>query len=263
MEGREATARGRTAGWLGDAARDLVLGEHCVFCRTPGRAWCRACRRRVLALTLDPPTAAALDLPVPARAMLAYPDIAPAVLAHKERGVLALTAPLGDLLARAVDDLAPPGAPLLLVGVPSRPGSVRARGHDPMARIVARAARSLRGHRPVRAAPLLATRPGLRDQGELDVEARSTNLAGAFWCPARGLRRAARGGTAGYAVVCDDVLTTGSTVREAHRALTAVGVPVLGIAAIAVTPRRRPPSSSRQASPADAPSADRSTKNHL
>lgn len=237
--------RTRTPGWLGDAVRDLVLGEHCVFCRRPGRAWCRDCRRRVEALASP---RSGPDLPVPVRALLAYPDVAAAVVAHKEHGVLSLAGPLGALLGAAIASVAaetaPPGAALLLVGVPSRPGAVRARGHDPLARLLARSARLLAGRRPVQIARLLAVRPGVRDQGELDAEARAANLAGAFHCPSSALTRAARGSPGARVIVCDDVVTTGSTVVEAHRALRAVGVPVAGVAAIAVTPRRRPPSSS-------------------
>ncbi len=64
------------------------------------------------------------------------------VLAHKERGVLALATPLGRLLAVAVVAALADAAtgPVVLVPVPSRPASVRSRGHDPTWTMTVRAA---------------------------------------------------------------------------------------------------------------------------
>jgi predicted amidophosphoribosyltransferase len=75
----------------------------------------------------------------------------------------------------------------------------------------------------------------VRDQATLDAGQRAANLAGSMRC--RRPRATDRGGVV---VVVDDVLTTGSTVREAQRALEAAGLVVSGVAAVAATRRRRP-----------------------
>ena len=166
------------------------------------------------------------------------------VLAHKERGVLDLAGPLGRLLAgAAAAALADhPGGPTVLVPVPSRTSSVRARGHDPTQVITARAAAVLRAAgRPATMAPLLRLRPGVRDQAGLDADERRANLDGSMRCPSRSLARLASRWPRAHVVVCDDVLTTGATAREAQRALEAVGLGVAAIAVAAATRRRTRP----------------------
>jgi predicted amidophosphoribosyltransferase len=168
------------------------------------------------------------------------------VLAHKEHAVLALARPLGALLATAVEaalgHVGTSGAgPVVLVPVPSRPGSARRRGHDPTAAITRRAAARLRQRgRDVLSVPLLRSRTGVLDQAGLDAAARAANLAGSMHCPATGLRRLAARRPRVRTVVCDDVLTTGATAREAQRALAAVGLEPLAVAAVAATRRRFP-----------------------
>lgn len=158
------------------------------------------------------------------------------VVAHKERRVLALRRPLARLLAAAVAAAAPVGQ-VVLVPVPSRPGAARARGHDPTDAVVRETARLLRrqGYDGTHAR-LLVSRGAVVDQAGLDAAARATNLAGSMFCPAARLRRVA--GRRIHVVVCDDVLTTGATAREAQRALEAVGLPVAGVATVAATLRR-------------------------
>jgi predicted amidophosphoribosyltransferase len=230
---------------LPDALGDLLLGSRCVGCDRPGRLLCLAC-----AGTL--PETAAPAWPSPTPAGLAVPFAAAPydglvramVLAHKERGVLALGAPLGWLLAAAVaaavDDLGASG-PIVLAPVPSRRSSVRSRGHDPTYTMTARATARLReaGH-PATAVPLLRLRPGVIDQSGLDAEERWANLAGSMRCPGRVLARLAARSPRAHVVVCDDVLTTGATAREAQRTLEAVGLGVIAIAVAAATRRRAP-----------------------
>jgi predicted amidophosphoribosyltransferase len=156
------------------------------------------------------------------------------VIAHKERRVLALSRPLGRLLAAAVA-AAGVGGPVVLVPVPSRPSTVRSRGHDPTRAMTAHAGRLVGA--PV--VPLLRTRPGLLDQAGLDAEQRAANLAGSLHCPSGGLRRLAGRHPRARVVVCDDVITSGATAREAQRALESVGLEVAAIAAVAATRRIR------------------------
>jgi predicted amidophosphoribosyltransferase len=127
----------------------------------------------------------------------------------------------------------------VLVPVPSRPATVRARGHDPTWAVTSRAARLVAGAGDdVTAQRLLHLRPGVVDQAGLDAAGRAANLAGSMSCPTARLHRLARRRSRARVVVCDDVLTTGSTAREAQRALESVGLEVAGIAVVAATQRR-------------------------
>jgi len=232
---------GRVTAGLYDAFVDLVLGAACVVCGAAGRPLCAGCRAEL-------PDAAERHWPSPTPAGLAPPFAAgeydgplrALILHHKERRLLGLARPLGELLACSVR--AAVGAPragerLLLVPVPSRRAALRERGHDPTGAMVRRAAALMRaeGHR-VEAAGLLRLRRTVLDQAGLDAEQRARNLGGSMWCPSGALRRHA--GVAARVVVCDDVLTTGATAREAQRALESAGIVVHAVAAVAATRRR-------------------------
>ncbi len=229
-----------------DAWRDLFLGSSCLGCAAPGRLLCRGCEATL-------PTGGRQAWPSPTPPGLALPMaggeydglLKALVNGHKERGLLGLAVPLGTVLAGVVRDLSgqvgPGAGPLLLVPVPSRAAVVRGRGHDPVLRMTRRAAARVRAEGlPVRVARLLQTHGPVRDQALLGAAERAGNLAGTMRC-----RRLPSAGTPGAArvVVVDDVLTTGSTAREAQRALEERGLPVLGIATLAATRRRAPESS--------------------
>ena len=238
---------------LRDAALDLLLGGCCAGCGRPGRALCGECDA-TLPRTARPawPTPVPTGLAPPWAAAEYAGTVRALLLAHKERRVLALRRPLADLLALAVAAAVPPGEPLVLVPVPSRPATVRARGHDPTGSVTARAARVLcaRGYDAL-AVPLLRTRAGLLDQSGLGAEQRAANLDHALRCPSTGLDRLARRRARARVVVCDDVLTTGATAREAQRALESVGLPVTAVAAVAATRRIRGRGALSSAPPTD------------
>jgi predicted amidophosphoribosyltransferase len=240
-------SRGRDRGRLDrvlDAFRDLVLGSGCVGCARPGRLLCPECRAT---LPADPRPAWPTPTPpglVSPWTTAEYDGVVRAlVIGHKEHRMLALTAPLGLLLARSVEGattgLSLDRGVLVLVPVPSRPGSARRRGHDPTRAIARAAAVRLRaGGVDARCAGLLRSRVGVVDQAGLGADERSANLAGSMCAEPAGLRRLAALGRPVHVVVCDDVLTTGSTAAEAQRALRAVGVAPIGVATVAATRRR-------------------------
>jgi len=234
-----------------DAFRDLILGARCVGCARAGRLLCDACEAH-----LEVVPRPSWPTPVPAGlvapwAATSYDGVVRAmVVGHKEHHLLALARPLGDLLAKAVHtavtDLVGQPVPVLLVPVPSRPSSTRQRGYEPTEAITRAATVSLRAWGVETAwVRLLRTRRGLADQAGLDAASRAANLAGALRVHPPALRRLATSAEHGHlppvhVVVCDDVLTTGATAAEAQRALRAVGLPPLAVAAVAATRRRSP-----------------------
>jgi predicted amidophosphoribosyltransferase len=218
-----------------------VLGSACVGCEAPGRALCAGCAGLL-------PRGGRLSWPTPTPSGLAMPFAAGEydgllkvmVNQHKEHAVFALARPLGQVLAAVLLDLLDAVAGLdrdarvHLVPVPSRAGVVRRRGHDPLLRVSRVAAAGLR-RRGIDASvrrQLLAGRPVL-DQATLDAADRARNLVGSMRS-----RRVELPGLDVPVVVVDDVLTTGSTAREAQRALEEAGTPVLGIATVAATRKR-------------------------
>jgi len=217
---------------------ELVLPADCAGCGTDGVPWCSGCAGLLAGpARLCRPDPCPPGLP-PTWAMASY-DGAPraAVLAHKERGALTLTRPLGSALARAVSAAAA-GAGCrepLLVPAPSRSAAVRERGNDPTLRLARAAARCLRGTGvEARVAPVLRMSRRTRDQAGLGVGARAENLAGAVRVPPR-----LADWVAGRpVVVVDDVVTTGATLAESARALRAAGAMVVAAAVVTATARR-------------------------
>lgn len=222
--------------WWADAVADLLWGSSCVGCDRPGRALCAGCdagwwqELRAGAARTEREVA---DV----RCVSVGPYVAGLrrmVLAHKEEGVRALGAHMADVLAGLVLDALPtgatPGGGVLLVPVPSRPSVVRARGDDPWRRVVRGAAARVR-QSGIDAAcrPLLATGRSVRDQAGLDRTERALNLEGGIR-----MRRVppwSAPGLTSSVVLCDDVVTSGATLRACLAALEGAGHP----AAVAVT----------------------------
>ncbi|MDQ1028811.1 putative amidophosphoribosyltransferase [Streptomyces umbrinus] len=233
-------------GWWQDLT-DLVLPAECGGCGRPRTVLCPECRA---ALTGAVPSRVRPEpeppgLPVVHAAAPYEDEVRAVLLAHKERGALMLAGPLGAALAGAVRaglatgggsgagaaGLVPGGpgvpvgaggsrTPVSLVPVPSAPWAVRARGHDPARRIALAAAGELRRTgTPARVVAVLRQRRAVADQSGLNSRQRLDNLAGALEVPAGGARLLNGGGRV---VIVDDLMTTGASLTEAARALSAV-----------------------------------------
>ncbi|MGW4323243.1 ComF family protein [Streptomyces sp. NPDC004684] len=210
-------------GWWQDFT-DLVLPAECAGCGRPRTVLCPRCRavlggsapRRVR------PVPEPAGLPAVHAAAPYADEVRAVLLAHKERGALALAAPLGAALAGAVRaglrraGLERGGRPVLLVPVPSARRAVRARGHDPARRIALAAAAGLRRTgTPARVPAVLRQRRAVADQSGLDSRQRLANLAGALEVAPGGVRLL----RAGPVVLVDDLMTTGASLTEAARAV--------------------------------------------
>jgi predicted amidophosphoribosyltransferase len=226
-------------GWLDDWL-DLALGGSCVCCAVPGRLLCPGCREALPFEARQVRPQPCPDGLAPAFAAAEYADpVRRMILLHKERRAFALARPLGQALSLAVLAGMAPRGRTMLVPVPSRPAVVRARGHDPMLRIARAAARGLgAAGADVVVSPMLRQRDLVADQAGLTAVERAANLAGRMAVRRSRVRALARSGVPVTALVCDDVLTTGSTAREAQRALEDIGVPVAAICCVAATRRR-------------------------
>lgn len=215
---------------------DLVLGGRCAGCERPGVTLCDGCRELLTRLTpfrawpdprprgLPPPTAAA-----------PYADeVRRLILAHKEHARYPLARPLGEVLATAVRAALGERTGGWLCPVPSPRATVRRRGHDPLRRMTKAAVRSLRRQGiDARVADALHVLRRPDDQAGLSAERRTANLDGAFAARSRWAETL----TDQPVVLVDDVITTGSTLAEACRALESRGIPVLGCAVLAATRR--------------------------
>src|SRR4051794_35912618 len=215
---------------------DLLLPCPCVACDSDRGPVCRACgAQRWLPARRDP-TPRPAGLPPVWSAGEYGGALRDLVLAYKEHACWPALRPLSPALADtllAVRAELARGDPLLVVPVPSSPAARRRRGHQHVLALCRRACH-LPAMRGAGLAPvgLLATTRQVADQAGLTADARRRNLAGSMSCGRVPPRLAGR-----PCIVVDDVVTTGSTAREATRALQAAGFPVLAVACLAATRR--------------------------
>jgi predicted amidophosphoribosyltransferase len=194
------------------AIRPWLFPVWCIGCGEPGTGLCAGCAgsARSRGLTLD-------DLTV--RAAGEYGGVLRDAILALKRGERAYLDPLAALLA----PLVPPGTSLVPVTTTRRRAA--ARGFD-QARELARRAAVLRAGVAVDVLEKRgAAQRGLGRGDRLDARGRFFLRPGVAVPP--------------RALLLDDVLTTGATLRDAARVLAAAGCCVLGAAVVAHTPPGR------------------------
>ena len=230
-------------GWT-EELHDLVWGTCCAGCGRPGRQLCRRCGyllatstpvRRVVVVD---GTAGTLGC----TAGTTYGDLVERLVpAWKNDGRTGLTRPLAYRLAAALEEAAPADAEVWLVPVPSRPESLVRRGFSPPLVLARTVTRGRRHRRPLLAVGALVAPGGPGDQVGLGRLDRRRNLAGTMRTGdprlLAELRAASR--RAASVLLVDDVVTTGATLAESARALSAAGVTVSGAVVVADTPTGR------------------------
>lgn len=255
---------GRGIGELASRALDLALPATCAGCDREGAAMCPDCLPALDArLELPPGTPIGLpgDVPEPLAQIewcATFGGVTRrAVHRLKYAGDRRLAEPLGAAVGRRWLRAGAGGD--VLVPVPASSDRVVDRGYD-QAELIARAAGRVCGL-PVR--PLLERTRRTTAQFDLDRPARAGNVAGAFRLrlDASGPRPASGGGTNGksndggkrangagngvtapaglegaWAVLVDDVLTTGSTLAACARVLLDHGA--LAVSAVTVARER-------------------------
>jgi predicted amidophosphoribosyltransferase len=193
-------------------------------------------------------------------------EVSAVMLAYKNHGHVDLTVPLAAALAGSLHQAlsggaigAVPGRPVLLVPVPSRAAARRRRGYDPLMLLLTQLDRGGKLPAGARLAPWLGqvhpvvrVAVALRDGrsavvGRTALGALTAGMFGGQKGADRRRRRtnvlysmALRGhrvkDVAGRTcIIVDDVLTTGATIGEAHRALSSAGAVVLGAVVVAAT----------------------------
>lgn len=213
--------------WCDAAA--VLFPVDCLGCGAPDRAVCQACRALLVIgeghrfgdrmLRDCTRVVSALPYEGPLRSM---------ILGFKEHGRTDVVRVLAPPLRAAIEEAAAGArgasgsAGVEVCAVPSSRESRRRRGYRPV-ELLARAA-------GFRLARVLHYSIATAQQKSLDLAHRGANLRGAL---------AASEAVAGRSfVLVDDVVTSGTTLVEAARALRACGAKVVGAATLAETPLR-------------------------
>ena len=208
----------------------LLLPVCCAACGQPGAALCPACRRQAV---LPAPFMRTLSDGLLVRAATRYEGVVRAcVLECKRTGSEQLQSVLAELAASCLQlQLAADCSTEPLTVIPVHSGKqTRGRAGTDLGAALARRAAAItrrRTRHPVRVVDLLEVVRRAMSQKSLDRRERQNNVAGSMRARSRRRPNPRR------IVLFDDVVTTGSTLMEARRALAEAGYVITAAITIA------------------------------
>lgn len=192
---------------------DFVFPSRCAVCEALGPNLCEGCQE-----VLKPSPHSFTRGPVSGQAATYFsPEASKLLVAFKDRGQSALVRELAKLITPLVSELEPFREGVYLVPAPSRAENFSRRGFLP-GLLLAQALADLTTNARVLNCLVLAK--DTRDQVGLSSDERKANLAGSIRLNQSMLGKPC--------FVVDDICTTGATLIEAWRALSAGGANVLG-----------------------------------
>lgn len=194
------------------ALQELIFPSRCLGCSTLGLSICSQCRRSWHPHIFRQYSRGTPHIPI--YSAVQYSPIAGKVLlAAKENGLVSADELILQALKRSLFHCVQEQGIGMLIPIPSRPAIARLRGRQFVLDLSQQL--SVASHLPT--FENLAHTRKVRDQSTLDAKGRSENLRGAMTA----LRY-----LSGKAILIDDLVTTGSTLDEAARALREKGIEV-------------------------------------
>jgi ComF family protein len=203
----------------------LIFPETCLVCDQPGSDLCRVCKNRFI-----PKPKFLLGEKFSIVSSLPYDDISKKViLLSKEQGLVAAHQILARAISSAIREFRVKSR-VSIVLIPTQRKSLRRRGINHLEEIGRLILENTLINQDFEILNALEFTRNISDQTKLTESQRASNLRGAF--------RVKKVRISSPVIVMDDVVTTGSTLREAVRVLQERNLTVIGAATACASQRR-------------------------